>query len=483
MSANGNGNSQQQNVDLMRMIGSTRGYDPIPPDQYLTYQDQRYAPKLRLWAWMLSRTIRQGYRSPHAVDQNGHALGLQHAAADLGMDVANVYRAWRELEVEGRVKREGNRLRICGDVRLPESVSEKGEDEANKIVCTDNLPTYILKQIKELSPELREKFLRRKESEERLEKSLIADFTASVRIVFTQRQDTLFREFGLKKIREEHPARAKQPPNDDRRERINAIVPVVEKFVQTTFDFSVQTQNGVCTKSDFDLVQTTASLLTTEKRERVSSSSGSIVEGNPTATTTTNDQTPERNPILKLAALLNDYGPADLEAAERLFSACRELDPSATVEQVMAVVERKGPLAHYKKNPVGFLLVSVPKVFRSPHLIPMPQPANQSTAGDDLRLRAEFEEYRESRIAAEIAARPAEFSDLVSQCAAKIRSIRPDLPEPQCNLAAEQGARSLLEQRLDLMSWEEFRESRSAVAAPSKPVVSRPGKLTREAYQ
>jgi hypothetical protein len=93
MSGRNGSSSHQQNVELMREIGSTKGYDPMPPDQYLTYQNKRYPPKLRLWAWMLSKTIRQGHRSAYAVEEHGKGLTIQHGAADLDMDEGDVRRA------------------------------------------------------------------------------------------------------------------------------------------------------------------------------------------------------------------------------------------------------------------------------------------------------------------------------------------------------------------------------------------------------
>src|SRR5512132_958284 len=87
---------------LMRAMGSTKGFDPMPPDQYLSYQDKRYPLKIRFWAWLCAHTIRLGHRSPWAVGRKGQELHIEHAAADLDVDVANLREARRELEAEHR---------------------------------------------------------------------------------------------------------------------------------------------------------------------------------------------------------------------------------------------------------------------------------------------------------------------------------------------------------------------------------------------
>lgn len=205
--------------ELMKELGSAKGFDPFPPDQYLSFIDERYPATWRLWAWVLSKTIRQGHRQPYCVDAKGRELRLQHAAADLDMDVSNVYRAWRELESEGRVRRTGEKgkLFICGDVRLPR---EQGEEEA-KLSCTDNLPPYILLQVKKLPQARQEEFWARRKAEMDRARQLKADVMAAARCIETLLEDNLFASFGVKKIREA-----------DRREEptalVEAILPLVE---------------------------------------------------------------------------------------------------------------------------------------------------------------------------------------------------------------------------------------------------------------
>jgi hypothetical protein len=249
---------------LMREMGSTKGFDPIPPDQYLTYQDTRYSPGQRLEAWMRSKTIRYGHRSPNAVDEHGNELYLKHAAADLKMDPGNVGRAWRNLEAEGRVRMEGRRLYLCGTVALPQ------EKKKRSLVCIDNYPPYIARQIKHLAPESREKLLAAEQEDQTRIEKMLAESAAGWRAIFDQRQDSRFSEFGIKKIRERK-----------RREVESPFVPVFREFLEKACADNLSPALLVCNTPKNGHMQTTASLLSseTEKRLTAAAAFSPLVEG------------------------------------------------------------------------------------------------------------------------------------------------------------------------------------------------------------
>lgn len=119
---------------LARELGSPRGVDPIPPDQYLTYMGDEHPETLRLWAWVLSKTIRLGHRRASCVDERGRPLRLSDAARELEIGEANVRRAWRWLEAQGRVRRDGSRLVLTGEIT-------RGEEKAGRSVHA--LPPYL----------------------------------------------------------------------------------------------------------------------------------------------------------------------------------------------------------------------------------------------------------------------------------------------------------------------------------------------------
>jgi len=246
---------RSESMQLMLAMGSKKGFDPIPPDQYLTYQDPRYPPDVREWAWMLSKTIRHGYRSPYAVDERGKELRLEDMARDLGMDAGNARHYWRKLELDGRVRKDGRRLCVNGSFELPLEAKEKRSE-----VCTNLFPPYILKQIKRLAPERQAALFERYGEQQKLETKLLAEAVAGVRSIFDQRKDTILFEFGVKKTREK-----KRRPSES--VLVPALLPIVEGYVQTLPEYEQTSNAGPYNgeaAGEAGSVQTPASLLTSE---------------------------------------------------------------------------------------------------------------------------------------------------------------------------------------------------------------------------
>src|SRR5207244_3876640 len=113
------------------------------------------------------------------LSEDGKVLRLEHAHADLKMDLGNVRRAWRELQEEGRVRRVDGRLCVCGAVELPAIGEQKAQE-----VCTDLFAPYILKQLKKLDPETRRAFEARYAQEDTAERKALAGAVAAVRCIF-----------------------------------------------------------------------------------------------------------------------------------------------------------------------------------------------------------------------------------------------------------------------------------------------------------
>jgi len=243
------GAAQSKLMELMLAMGSTKGFDPIPPEQYLTLRDKRYPPEQRLLWWLASKTIRHGHRSPYAVDDQGKELRLKHAAGELNMERGNVRRAWRHLEADGRVHTEGRRLYLNGAVKLPAETKEKRSE-----VCTDLFPPYLMKQIKNLPPERQNELLTRYEQETAIEAKVLAEAVAAVRSIFDQRKDSILSEFGVKKIREQK-----------RREAESQLVPVLAEFIQRSVQTRASPPVRVGTTPENGFVRTSASLLCSEE--------------------------------------------------------------------------------------------------------------------------------------------------------------------------------------------------------------------------
>lgn len=236
------GEAKGEVVALMRRMGvKGHPFDPMPPQQHRWEWHQKDQPPLyRLRSWLYGHTIAFHHRYEYAVNDQGQELHLEHAAEDLGMDAANVRRAWSDGLTFGLwrngTKAEGPRkLFLCGEVR------PMGEEKAKRKVCIDLLPPYILKQIKELDPEKQEEFWAGYKADHALEKRVHADLTVAVRLIFDHKDDTRFEAFGIKKIREQHPPHRNA---NEARARVQPLLPEVERYVQTVTESVETSQNG-----------------------------------------------------------------------------------------------------------------------------------------------------------------------------------------------------------------------------------------------
>jgi hypothetical protein len=357
-------------IELMRAMGSTKGFDPIPPDQYLTYLDKRYPLGQRLIWWVASKTIRHGHRSPWCVDEQGKELYLKHAAGELDVDQANLRREWRDLEAEGRVHVDGRRLCLNGTVTLPASEAKEKRSE----VCTDLFPPYLLKQIKRLPAERREALLIEYQRETTTEAKVLAEAVAGVRSIFDQRKDTLLTQFGVKKIRERK-----------RREAESPLVPVLAEFVERSVHTRASPPVPVGTTHENGHVQTSASLLPSETEEPRGSAAAalsvteaaevpahphraraaavgseeSLEQPNPSAKPTPSKKA--ETPIAETAAAVRRYYIVGDAFIWGLVAKCRKQVPGATDWQIAASVKAAWRKHRKEQRKEGLFLSTVPE--------------------------------------------------------------------------------------------------------------------------
>lgn len=228
--------------ELMRAIGA-KSTDPTPTPQYMTLTDQRYEPRIRVWAWVLSKTIRNGHRMPYCVDLGGKSLRIKDAAAELGMNASNVAREFRRLASEGRISIKGTRIFLAGHFELGEDLDDEGEGKGDK--DKDQFPPYILAQIKKLSKEQRQRFDARVKHVAALRSTAHAEFLLAVRNVTDHLQDNIFHDF---EIERQTMAAEKKKQSPFLRSVIDLLAPAIEQlgeFVQNdlykTAPVSVQT--------------------------------------------------------------------------------------------------------------------------------------------------------------------------------------------------------------------------------------------------
>ena len=214
-------------------LGSPNGLDPIPPAQYLQFL-QSPDEELRLWGWMLQHTIGRNARSIFAVDTKGRDLNFKHAAADLDIDLSNVYKKWGGLVKIGCVKRDDEgRLVLCGDFQVPKRAKEK-----RKKPCTNNYSSRFQRELAKLPPKRREEFLREEQADLDAFNCEHRIALNAIRYRLEQRQDIRYKSFGLPLDRQNH-GKAGQNEKEKaeelarKRREIQLVLPIIENLVQT----------------------------------------------------------------------------------------------------------------------------------------------------------------------------------------------------------------------------------------------------------
>ena len=228
------------------------GYNPLPAGQHHWHLDPDNPPLQRFWGWMVANTIAMGHRTAHATSKRewdeknqrwkeGRELHVEHFAQDCKdrygepMDIANAYRTVRKAIQRGIVRygtdEEGSRrLYLTG--KVPKFASP------DKIVCTDNFPGAIQKQINGWSVEDQIKLRQAWDAEIKLQGHVQAALVAANRAVFIQRQDNILRSFNLEPAHQEHKKQEETPADAEaRRARIQPILAPIENYVQTIAEF------------------------------------------------------------------------------------------------------------------------------------------------------------------------------------------------------------------------------------------------------
>ncbi len=343
-----------KNLELVRGMGAD-WYDPIPPDQHGCFLDPEFTltPRgHRLLACLRSHTIRakKGGRTPYA-QEGRRTLYLKDLAAELDWDMAATLKVWAELEDHGLARRDDKqRLWLCGKVNpkrrkngeIVEGVLDE-EQEWQKF-CTDNFPTYLAKQFQQLSKTDRASAHTDVEAWEGYEKRAAAEAMAAAREQVQKLRDQHFAErYQIKMRRFERKMSPDAPPRPE---------PIVELSLLRTpklsvQDFSansVQDENGTLYNVQNDGVQTTPNKeVRSFKQSDIYSSSSSSSE---------------------MREALSEYGTVDDDVPDQLLTACRRKAPDCTGSEVIHFIHEKGKLITDRVgNPIGFLLVAVPKCF------------------------------------------------------------------------------------------------------------------------
>jgi hypothetical protein len=264
--------------EFARLIGSKKGTHPIPPDQYLTYQDKRYPPATRMWSLFVQCSIAPGHRTGPATYQN-RPLTVAIAGKLLKLDKGNAQAAWRQNEREGRLRKDAEgQIWIAGDFQLPGSVKVTE-------VCTNLFPSFYMKEINKLPEHLRDS-LNDEELRDREKRDIvIADAVAAARFIFDQRQNSRLARYGVNIKRQKHkPPKGKETERAERQRRLADLLPAVERYVQTTITTETVQSSQTIVPTQAKAPETAATnqpQMTSEKAPGVPSQSRERFENKP----------------------------------------------------------------------------------------------------------------------------------------------------------------------------------------------------------
>lgn len=327
------GRKHGDNIDLIKAMGSKRGYDPMPPAQYEWQAADSEPPLYRMWSWFCRHTIASGYMSPFAVREDGQAATLKDCAADLGLDLGQVSNLFKMGAEAGLWRRQnGRELYFSGDVTAAQ-VSEA--NKRRQVECTLNLSSRDLLIIKTWPKDMRERFesiWRAAQEHHR------ADLARAVAVRRAQHADI------DRSIRRTFPLPEKRTANVD--------IPQPVELPQVIVNILLSVQNTVvhsipaeCTpgedRGEDVSVPTPASLCVSEIRQKALPASASSVD----------DQE-----IEYLVAALQ----IDADAACKLLLDCRKVTSGVTWREVLELCRMKLKQVKPKHNPTGLLLYSVP---------------------------------------------------------------------------------------------------------------------------
>ena len=247
----GNGRPEYSNDELMRAMGSKKGgWDAFPPDQYLFFKESkdRYQKAL---AFIRSRTLGHGHKSPFMVNEDGNAIGLAGFAELAGLPPGHASEVLDELERDGLIRREnrgngGLRIYLCAEVTpVKRTQDEKDKGKISRIPCIEFLADYQLNEFNKLTPDLQIKANAKIMDFEEWADDVEAEVMAAARLKTNAKREQVYLEFGL-------PVR-KLKPVPNKREKPRRCAVQIELFAE-----SGQAEDADSVQGNHDSVQSAA---------------------------------------------------------------------------------------------------------------------------------------------------------------------------------------------------------------------------------
>jgi len=182
-------------TELIKEMGSKRGWDPIPPSQYEWQGGAGEPPLYRMWSWLCCHILAADKRNASALRNDGSTAGLKDLADDLGMDLGQASNLWKFGQARGIwYKHNGREMRLRGEVTSADVA------EANirrNVECTLNLSARDLLIIKSWPKELQNQFFAAWEPAQTRNREYVASKLAEARAACGLRDDSMRRMWCL----------------------------------------------------------------------------------------------------------------------------------------------------------------------------------------------------------------------------------------------------------------------------------------------
>jgi len=189
-----------RNTTLMKAMGSKSGrYDPEPPDQNLINLHRGETARIRVQAWVKSKTTAYRHESPYCVDEHGKTLYVENMALELGWKIQTARNELNGAQIEGilRVAKD-RKIWLCADIPHACKRRTKG-DQSNSVQSWNS--GYLADFIKKLPADRKKAAISKRDAYLAWRKVFFAEGQAVLRSIDERVENTMFQEIGVPKKR------------------------------------------------------------------------------------------------------------------------------------------------------------------------------------------------------------------------------------------------------------------------------------------
>jgi hypothetical protein len=323
--------------EFAELIGSRKGTHPIPPDQYTSFQDPRYGPYKRLWSLLQQSISAPGHRKRYATDDDGNPLTAKRCAEILKLDPANVRRAWREMERDGRAETDSEgRMCLRGEFQLkPAGAYREAAEDTSEL-----FPPSYMREINKLPEAIRESVMQDERADREIRRLCHADLKAASDFIFDQRQNARLAQAGVNIKRQKHHApKGKENEKEARDTRVLQLLPTIERSVQTLLSTGLYKVKKTLYKTSVTEAKSPVTETPTRKyTEDRNVHSSEYRERKPASAAVSYSEAPPPSLIEWMRQALIDYPGAAQIAGKPDEAICRNCLQAGTPDQISAAL-------------------------------------------------------------------------------------------------------------------------------------------------